>query len=455
MKPRLISLAALAGVSLVHAPSPARAAVEVVGAARSQLKMDVGKGELLRLSEPAATMFIADPKIADVQVKSPTLVYLIGKAPGATTFYALDRKEHVIANMAVAVGFDARRLEALLREQAPRSHVEVTPANGALILTGQVASPAEGDDVLRIASAFVGAEGKAKSASLVDRLTIDTPNQVYLQVRVAEVSRTATKDLGFNWESLAKIGAGGGFIGWAMGADVVNGQHQIQPAPNGEPSIVGGVYNPAKGLNINLMINALQKKGLVSILAEPNLTAVSGEPTNFLAGGEYPIPVPQGLGQTTIEYKKYGVSLGFVATILDGGRISLNVRPEVSELTNAGAITMNGVTVPALTTRQAETTVELASGQSFAIAGLMQHTTTQDLQKLPWIGDVPVLGQLFRSKSFERDQSELVIIVTPYLVKPSRERLVAPTDAPGAPPLEAAAKSAAPKPANAAPDKKG
>lgn len=455
MKGPLIAFA-LALAAVLGAPvRPAHAAVEVVGGAQSQLDMDVGKGKLLRLSEPAATMFIADPKIADVQVKSPTLVYVIGKAPGSTTFYALDRKEHVVANISVAVGFDEARLRVMLRQQAPDSHVEVTAADGALILTGSVASPAEGDDVLRIASAFVQGADKDHSGQIINRLTINAPNQVYLQVRVAEVSRTATKDLGFNWESLAKIGDGGGFIGWATGADVVDNNHQVERPTNGDASIVGGIFNPAKGLNINLLINALQKKGLVSILAEPNLTAVSGEPADFLAGGEYPIPVPQGLGQTTIQYKKYGVSLGFVATILDGGRISLKVHPEVSELTTAGAITMNGVTVPALTTRQAETTVELASGQSFAIAGLMQHTTTQDLQKMPWIGDVPVLGQLFRSKTFEKDESELVIIVTPYLVKPSRERLVAPTDPPPSAPVQAEAKPAAPQAPAAAPEKKG
>ena len=454
MKARLIALAFAAAGLLVQAAAPAHAAVQVVGAAEAQLKMDVGKGKLLRLTDPAATVFIADPKIADVQVKSPTLVYVIGKAPGSTTFYALDRKERVIANLAVAVGFDEARLQAMIRQQAPDSHVQVTAADGGLILTGKVATPVEGDDVLRIASLFVQGADKTRSGQIINRLTVDTPNQVYLQVRVAEVSRSATKDLGFNWDAIAEVGGAGGFVALSQGLDVFNpDKNQLIPPSNGDTGIFGGYRHG--GTNINAMINALQKKGLVKVLAEPNLTAVSGEPADFLAGGEYPIPVPQGLGQTTIEYKKYGVSLGFVATILDGGRISLKVHPEVSQLTNAGAITLNGVTVPALTTRTAETTVELGSGDSFAIAGLLQHNKTEDVRQLPWLGDIPVLGELFRSRTFEHDESELIIIVTPYLVKPSRERLVAPTDAPTAPPVEAAAKTAAPDATPAAPEKKG
>ncbi|HEX3700479.1 MAG TPA: type II and III secretion system protein family protein [Phenylobacterium sp.] len=435
-----LGLAAIVG----HLPSPAHAAAQVLGGADDELKMDIGKGKLVRLSRPAATMFIADPKIADVQVKSPTLIYVIGKAPGSTTFYALDGKEQVVANLSVTVGFDEARLRDMLAEQAPHSHVTVAAANGALILNGQVASAAEGEDVLRIASLFVQSGDKDKPGEIINRLTIDQPNQVYLQVRIAEVSRTATKDLEVNWENLAALGHAGGFIGLGQGQDVVSDTGQLEAPVNGEPGIFGGIHNAKKGLNINLLLTALQKKGLVSILAEPNLTAVSGEPANFLAGGEYPIPVPQGLGQTTIEFKHYGVSLAFVATVLDGGRISLNVKPEVSQLTQTGAISINGVTVPALTERRAETTVELGSGDSFAIAGLMQHNVTQDLQKIPWLGDVPVLGKLFRSKAFERDQSELVIIVTPYLVKPSEHRLALPTDPRVPGPAETAAKPAAP-----------
>jgi pilus assembly protein CpaC len=457
VKARLLALAlAFAALAFQFAAAPAHARVQVVGGASEALQMEIGKGKLIRLSRPATTMFIADPKIADVQVKSPTLVYVIGKAPGATSFYALDGKEQVVANLSLSVGFDEDRLRAMLKAQAPDSHVQVTAADGALILTGRVASPAEGDDVLRIANLFVQqGEEKAKPGQIINRLTVDTPNQVYLQVRIAEVSRSATKDLGFNWQAFAAVQGGGAFVGLSQGLQIAKDDNTttlLQPS-TGDTGIFGGYrHGPT---NINAMINALQKKGLVSILAEPNLTAVSGEPANFLAGGEYPVPVPQGPGQTTIEYKKYGVSLSFVATILDGGRISLTVKPEVSQLTQAGAISVGGVTVPALTTRRAETTVELGSGDSFAIGGLLQHNLTQDVSKLPWLGDVPVLGELFRSKSFLKNDSELVIIVTPYLVRPSVQRLAAPTDPPGAAPVAAPASAAAGEAAKSEPEKKG
>jgi pilus assembly protein CpaC len=198
-------------------------------------------------------------------------------------------------------------------------------------------------------------------------------------------------------------------------------------------SFVSGASNLLLGYNsalvdINLLIDALETEGLVTVLAEPNLTAVSGAPASFLAGGEYPIPVPQSLGVTTIEFKNYGVSLNFVATIVDGGRINLKVEPEVSELTSQGSITINGQNIPALTTRRAKTTVDLASGQSMALAGLIQNNYNQSISKFPGLGNVPYLGALFRSDSFQHNETELVIIVTPYIVRPSSGRLSAPTD---------------------------
>ncbi|MFC3068845.1 type II and III secretion system protein family protein [Phenylobacterium soli] len=453
MKAHLAALAVLAAGLGLQAPARAHAAAEVVADAGADMKLELGKGRLIKLSRPAATVFLSDPKVADLQVKSPTLVYLVGKAPGATSFFALDGKEQTIANLTLDVGVDETRLREMIAKEAPNSEVSVASANGALVLSGKAASAAEGEDILRIAALFVG--DRDKPGQIVNRMTVETPNQVYLSVRIAEVSRDATRELGFNWESMANIGQAGGFLGWATGQDLVDTAKRTFTRPtNGAGTIVGGIYNPAKGQDINVLIDALQRKNLVSILAEPNLTAVSGEPANFLAGGEYPIPVPQGNGQTTITYKTYGVSLSFVATILDANHISLKVKPEVSQLSTAGSITLGGITVPALTTRRAETTVDLGSGQSFAIAGLMQNTATQDLQKLPGVGDIPVLGQLFRSRSFQKNESELVIIVTPYLVKPTSRHLAGPADHPAAAPVQAAAepaKTATP----AAPEKKG
>jgi pilus assembly protein CpaC len=193
-------------------------------------------------------------------------------------------------------------------------------------------------------------------------------------------------------------------------------------------NLFGGVRT--KSFNLNSLIDALDNHGLVTVLAEPNLTAISGEPASFLAGGEFPVPVPAGTGLVGIDWKNFGVSLNFVATVSSGDRINLHVMPEVSELSTAGAIMIDGTNVPALTTRRAETTVELASGQSFAIGGLLQNNVTQNINKFPWLGDVPVLGQLFRSEAFQRNETELVIVVTPYIVHPiaTADRAMMPTD---------------------------
>jgi pilus assembly protein CpaC len=427
MKPLALLAAAVLTLAVQH-PTRAHAAAEVVASAETELKLEAGKGRLIRLSRPAATVFIANPAVADVQVKSPTLVYVMGKGPGSTSLFAMDKQEQMIANLAVVVGVDESRLIQLIRQEAPRSQVQVASAGDSLILSGNVSSAAEGEDVLRIATLFLVGDARERAGRIINRLTVDAPNQINLRVRIAEVSRDASKQLGFNWESLVQIGQGGGFLGWATGADIINDEGKLVRPSGASTGIVGGIVNPLTGKDINLLIDALATKNLVSILAEPNLTAVSGEPASFLAGGEFPVPVPQGLNQTTVQFKQFGVSLSFVATILDGGRISLNVRPEVSQLASTGSIVIGGITIPALTTRRAETTVDLASGQSFAIAGLLQNNVTRELSKLPGAGDVPILGQLFRSQRFQRSESELVIIVTPYLVKPVNHRLATPLD---------------------------
>jgi len=420
------AFACLTALALSAGPAPpAYAEAFTVGAPTGQLDLDVGKGSLLRVDRPAASVFIADPNIADVQIKSSTLVYVLAKAPGSTSLIALDAYDSTIASIALAVGHDVGRLSEALRSQLPGARIQVSALNDAVVLSGVVSSAAEGDDAVQLANLFLPPREGGPSR-VINRMIVDAPNQVNLRVRVAEVSRDAARQLGFNWESLASVGDGGGFVGWATGVDIVSGTGSITRPSGQAGAIIAGLVNPEKGLNINVLVDALEQKNLVSILAEPNLTAVSGEPASFLAGGEYPIPVPQGLDQVSIQYKQFGVSLNFVATVLDGGRISLNVRPEVSQLSQTGAITLNGITVPALTTRRAETTVELASGQSFAIAGLLQNSIARDLRRLPGAGDVPILGELFRSRRFQRNQSELVIIVTPYLVQPSRRRLATP-----------------------------
>jgi pilus assembly protein CpaC len=416
----LIALVASMAAMGWSVPAHAASGSAVVAAASTSIELDVGKGRLVRLAKPANSVFVADPKIADVEVKSPTLIYVFGRASGATTLYAVSEHDEVLLNAEIRVHYDIAAVRQAIHNLVPRSDVTVTAVDDSIVLGGTVYSAADGDSIQRIAKRFV-----PDQKQLINDLKVDAPNQVNLRVRVAEVSRNVVKELGINWNNLFKTG------GFSFGLLTT-----LPGVTNATPSI--GTFGYKSGPNgtadVNALIDALEQHGLITMLAEPNLTAVSGEPANFLAGGEFPVPVPQssttGATTITIEWKQFGVSLNFVATILSGNRISLHVAPEVSELTSTGAVSINGFVVPALTTRRAETTVDLASGQSFAIAGLLQNNITQNINKFPWLGDVPVLGTLFRSENFQRGETELVIIVTPYLVHPiaTASQAVAPTD---------------------------
>ena len=433
-----VAAAVLATAALIRGPVPAAAAPQVVAPASMQIQLEVGKGRLVKLDRPATSVFLADPEIADVQVKSPSLVYVVGKGAGETTLFAVGDREEVILNVALSVRHNVDRLRQALRDLLPDSAVDVSSMGNALVLEGAVRSAAEAEDVRRVAARFVPEENQ-----LVNKLRIDAPTQVNLRVRVAEMSREVIKQLGVNWESI--VSPGSFAFGLATGAPVLNAATTVPPGTAAKQFVTrrdlgnglgtGATANNAfaslstRRIDLNSLIDALDQEGLVTVLAEPNLTATSGETASFLAGGEFPIPVPQGLNTITIEFKKFGVSLDFQANIGTNDRINLRVRPEVSQLSSSGAITINSITVPALTTRRAETTVELGSGQSFAIAGLLQNNVTQNLNKFPGLGDLPVLGPLFRSSRFQRDESELVIIVTPYLVRPvSAGKLMAATD---------------------------
>jgi len=439
-------LALAAFAPLAVAPGAARAATgQIVPATGLKIDVAVNQGQLVKLSKPVNSVFIADPEIADVQVKSPQLVYVLGKSAGTTSLYAVSEQDEVLLNAEVRVKYDAARVEQTIRNLVPRGTVEVSAVADSLVLTGTVYSSAEGDDVRRIAARFVK-DGK----QLINKMQVDAPNQINLRVRVAEMSRAIVKQFGINLQNAFNNGSiAFGLItaGQALiDTTATAGTGKVVPLIPGSPTFgfntnstsqLGGATNNniflggrTKNSSLNSVIDALDNHGLISVLAEPNLTAISGEPASFLAGGEFPIPVPAGQGLVGIDWKKFGVSLNFVATLSNDDRINLHVMPEVSELSNAGAIVIDNISVPALTTRRAETTIELASGQSFAIAGLLQNNVTQNINKFPWLGDIPVLGQLFRSEAFQRNESELVIIVTPYVVHPiaTASRAMAPTD---------------------------
>ena len=406
--------------------APARVAPAPV--APSMVELNVGDGRVIHLAAPAAGVFIGDPSVADVQVKSPTLVYVLGKTLGETTLIAVDEHDTTVANVAINVGYNLAQLRQQLQRAAPDADVQVTMANKAIVLSGAVGSAGEAATLRSIAGRYV-----ADPDNLVNLMRVDAPNQVNLRVRVVEVSRDIIKAFGINWNALGTTGsyAIGGITGVGGLTNTGFGSLTTQaataaPGLSGLTSIIAAYK--AGSTSINAVIDALDSEGLITVLAEPNITMVSGASSNFLAGGEYPIPVPQGLGQVTIEFKKYGVSLDAVATIVDGGRIHLTVKPEVSQLSTQGEIILNGVTIPALTTRRTETTVDLASGQSLAIAGLLSNNVNHTIQKVPGLGNISLLAALFKTDRFERQETELLIIVTPYIVRPSPHRLAVPTD---------------------------
>lgn len=413
--------AAPAATTAAATTSTPPSGVSQVPAKGPPILLEAGKGTLIRLPRPAATVFIANPDVADVQVKSPSMIYVNAKTPGETVLYAVDADDNVLLNAPIRVEHDVSRLRESLHALIPGENVAVESVDGSLVLKGNVSSASRAERANALATSIAN-EAKGK---VVNQLSVATPNQVNLRVKIAEVNRTVLKALGVNW--LKDVGR----TTFVTNNPVTGGQIA---ATN---TILFGFG--AAGSLIQQRVDALAQEGLITILAEPNLTATSGQPASFLAGGEFPVPVAgsaaNGIATITVAFKEFGIRLDFTPTVIDAQHVSLRVRPEASQLTNTGAVSVpitanNTVTIPALTVRRAETTLELGSGESFALAGLLQHTLEQDISKVPALGDIPILGQLFRSERFQKNETELVIIVTPYLVKPAPTvaALQSPTD---------------------------
>lgn len=419
------AVALAVGLGTVAVPAPAMAQPSAARPAET-LNLSQGTGTLVRLSGPMTDVFIANDSIADVQVRSATQLYIFGKSRGETTVYATGKGGRVVYAANVRVGNNISSLDEMLRLAMPEASINATPMNNLVLLTGTVASPEDVEEAQRLVQAYVG-----EGTQVVSRLRSAVPLQVNLKVKIAEVSRSLLKSIGVN----LLTSTGGKFdIGIAQGDGIFLPPASCAencPAPKVLRSAIGSTISGAGrlfGMDVLSSLDLAETDGLVTTLAEPNLTALSGETASFLAGGEFPIPVSQSLGSVSIEYKQYGVSLAFTPIVLADGRISMRVRPEVSELSAEGSIRLNGFDVPALTTRRAETTLELGSGQSFMLAGLLRNSTINNIDKAPFLGDLPILGALFRSTSFRRQETELVIIVTPYLVQPVSGRLALPTD---------------------------
>ncbi len=404
-----------AGPPVIHMPSlpVGHDGARQIPANGRPIVLETGKGTLLRLHGAANTVFVADPSVADVQVKSPTLIYLTAKAPGETVIYAVDAQNNVLLNSPVRVTHDLSQLRQAIAALVPGQPVQVASLGDHLVLSGLVATAGEAEKLRTLAMQL---DPKHAKDFVIDHLRIATPDQVNLRVRIAEINRNVLKEFGINWQK----------IGTSLSFQTLN-----SVATNGvSPSSI--IFGRIAGQAINAELSALAQEGLVTELAEPNLTTMSGQTASFLAGGEFPVPVAStsastgGVPTISIEFKQYGVSLAFTPTVIDATHLNLRVRPEVSQLDYANAVNENNFLIPALTDTHADTTIELGSGESFALAGLLQNTSTQTITKVPALGDLPVIGALFRSNQFQRGESELVVIVTPYLVKPVETRLADP-----------------------------
>jgi pilus assembly protein CpaC len=377
----------------------------------STVSLEINKGIALRLDAPASSVAVADPSIADVQVLSPRMIYATGRGIGETSIIAVDGSDNIILDRTVSVTHNLSRLRSAVQEFSPKSELAASSTDNAIILKGKVDSPVAAEKIQRLASTFL----RGEQQRVINMMDTSASDQVMLKVRIVEVARSELKRFGINWESLLNTGS---FVfGLANGRDFINDAGTFTRSLEGDNSF--NISNRTGSANINAVIDALEDDGLVSILAEPNLTTRSGKAASFLAGGEYPIPVPGDDGQVTIEYRQFGVSLQFTPIVQSSDKITLAVLPEVSALSDEIGITGGDFgDIPGLTTRRASTTVDLGSGQTFAIAGLLRSDQSNNISKFPGLGDIPVLGALFRSSEFQNNQTELVILVTPYIVSP-------------------------------------
>jgi pilus assembly protein CpaC len=408
--------AALAASFAATAPSRASAQPAGAEAPANDITLSAGTGRLVRLEGSMTDLFVANDAIADVQVRSPNQIYIFGKAAGSTSVYATDRAGRVIYSANVRVGQNLASVDEMLEMAMPEADIRATPMNGMVLLTGTVAQPDDAAEAERLAQAFVG-----EGTQVVSRLRTATPQQVMLKVTIAEVSRSLTRNVGVNLQGI------GNNFSFAQGRDFITDEGTFTYNSPGTTAI--GRVLDVLGVDVTGAADLQEQNGLVTVLAEPTLTALSGETASFLAGGEFPIPVSQSLGAVTVEFRQFGVGLAFTPYVLENGRISMRVRPEVSELSAAGSVELNGYEVPSLTIRRAETTVELGSGQSLVIGGLLRNVGNNSVDRTPFLGSLPVIGALFRSNNFRRDETELVIVVTPYLVQPvSANRVALPTD---------------------------
>ena len=423
MQVRTIFGAGLLGLALASTAITAVSAQNLrvmQGSTSAPLSVPLNRAVVVESDEPFAELSIANPGIADISTLSDKSIYVLGKAPGRTTLTLLGADGRLISNVDVEVTPDVSEFKERLRQILPGENIEVRTANDGIVLSGTVSSTAKLDRALDLANRYA-------PDRVSNLMTVGGTQQVMLKVRFAEMQRSVAKNLS---SSLAIAGGTDvGVIGetgtWLGGGNSL-GNDTITARDNPNSALALGFT--AGSLQFGVLLEALESKGVVRTLAEPNLTALSGQEAKFLAGGEYPIPVSDDDG-ITITYKPFGVEMNFTPVVVDGDLINLQINAAVSSIDADTSIQTDGISVNAFKRRETSTTVEMRDGESFAIAGLLQDDFRDLNGQVPWLGDIPVLGTLFRSAEYQRAQSELVIIVTPHLVTPTRgEALALPTD---------------------------
>lgn len=422
--------AALTGLTLCIASVPAHLSAETLqvmrGAPSSALNVPMNRAVVVESDVPFTELSIANPTIADISSLSDRTIYVLGKEPGRTTLTLLGGDGRLITNVEVHVTPDIAEFKERLEQILPGEHIEVRTANDGIVLSGTVSSIARLDRALELANRYA-------PERVSNLMTVGGTQQVMLRVRFAEMQRSVSKSL----SSSLSLGGDtlGGDLGLALGTGTTVSDGARTGAlggalPSGNDNAGAFLFGfNAGGVEVGILLEALENRGVVRTLAEPNLTALSGQEASFLAGGEYPVPVAQEEGSISVEYKPFGIELDFIPRVVDGDIINLELNASVSSLDPANGFTQNGFSIDAFKTRATSTTVEMRDGESFAIAGLLSDDFVDLSGQVPWAGDIPVLGALFRSAEYSRQQTELVIIVTPHLVTPTRgEALALPTD---------------------------
>ncbi len=411
-----VAAALLAGAALAPATAAAQSVTPAMGDYAGELQVPLNKSQVLRVDRPYAKALVGNSEIADILPLTDDSLYVLGQSIGTTSLTLYDNRDRLIAVVDVAVGPDVGGLKRQLAELMPGDQVGARMLGDAIVLEGIVSSSVAADRALRLAEAY-------NPARVINMLQVGSSQQVMLEVRFSEIKRNALKDMGVSFFFSGDDVAGAFGEGAALGPDSDGDSVLSLGSIRDSFGIITGSFS-ALGANISATLDALERKGVVTTLAEPTLVALSGETASFLAGGEFPIPVAQGsssgTGNTaiTVQFKPFGVGLAFTPTVLADGVINLVVEPEVSSIDSSASVTINGLLVPGLQTRRASTVVELRDGESFALAGLIRTDFNDTVRQFPLLGSIPIIGTLFRSTSFQREETELVIVVTPRLVRP-------------------------------------